>query len=495
MPLFRPNTTRMEKRQDVDGLIAALGHRDGAVRESAAAALGRLGWTPRDSSERARYLIARGAWEELSEVGDPAIGPLLAALESEEKDTAESAEAALREWARRSPDTVVEHLVRALVEDSRRHRVADVLAATGDPRAIEPLIQTLRHEQPMLIVPEGGEPKLLGRAADLVSFGEPAVEPLIRALGEGSVNLQASAAFVLGRIGDPRAAEPLAQALERNDPRRLQPAIIAEALGQLGEAAVAPLLRVAYHKDWQIACAAVGTLGKIGDARATGPLVQLLGHRSVPTRAAAAWALGEIGDPRAVEPLKRALKDLPVSTAAAEALSKTKDIPAMLYAVGSGALLRTRLIEAARGIGPPAVAPLVEGLSSRKDNVRVAARDALCALGPEAASAVQALIPMMDNRQGGRRLDAVMILGRIGPQAMAAVPHLIQELVAGATGFLDRSAASLALRAITGQDLGKDVTVWQTWWEQHLGDAGCPRCGQAPKADNRFCTGCGARIR
>jgi HEAT repeat protein len=68
----------------------------------------------------------------------------------------------------------------------------------------------------------------------LVAIGPPARDRLIFILGEGHAHRRQDAAFVLGRMGDPAAVEPLCAALKFPDPllRRLA----AEALGRIGDA-------------------------------------------------------------------------------------------------------------------------------------------------------------------------------------------------------------------------------------------------------------------
>ncbi len=80
------------------------------------------------------------------------------------------------------------------------------LGYIGDPRAIEPLIETLKISH------------LTTHSCDvLVSFGEAAVQPLIEAFQSTYLDEYARSDVVraLAKIGDPRAIEPLQEALER----------------------------------------------------------------------------------------------------------------------------------------------------------------------------------------------------------------------------------------------------------------------------------------
>jgi HEAT repeat protein len=161
-----------------------------------------------------------------------------------------------------------------------------------------------------------------------------------------------SAARALGRIGDPRAVEPLivafgkmpeivAEALDQigldqiGDSRAVEPLIAnfqydsdyltghtSDLLIQIGTPAVEPLIAALQDSRWEVRFAAARALGRIGDPRAVEPLIAALKEED--GRSSAARAPGEIGDARAVEPLIFALKDedIGVRSAAAKALDE-----------------------------------------------------------------------------------------------------------------------------------------------------------------------------
>ncbi|MGB2842281.1 MAG: HEAT repeat domain-containing protein [Halobacteriota archaeon] len=125
----------------VEPLIHALKDEDSDVRKRVTVALDKIGWTPGDDTERSHYLIAKKEWAELTRLGEPAVEPLIQALEDESWEV--------------------------------RKRAAEVLGKIGDARAVEPLIQALKDEY--WNVNKKAE-EALGE------IGEPAVEPLIQAL-------------------------------------------------------------------------------------------------------------------------------------------------------------------------------------------------------------------------------------------------------------------------------------------------------------------------
>ncbi len=137
-------------------------------------------------------------------------------------------------------------------------------------------------------------------------------------------------------------------------------------------------------------------------------------------------------------------------------------------------------VQALAELGPPAVGPLSQALTSDKLNVRAGAAfvlremgpqcqeaveplakaaadpnprvrwyalDALAAIGPGAAPAVDALIPLAEHEERLTRRRAIAALGRIGPKAKAAVPAITKVEQAEPDNSI-RQAAELALRQI-----------------------------------------------
>ena len=149
-----------------------------------------------------------------------------------------------------------------------------------------------------------------------------AVEPLIAALGAISQQTYSDAAAALAKIGDTRAVEPLIEACEDRDIVGRQP--FTKALEKFGAAAVEPLIAALSNENWQIRDAAVCTLGSIGDARAVKPLIAALKDKVTTVRLMAVLELGRIGDAQAVEPLTEVLKDIYLRSAATKALEQIK---------------------------------------------------------------------------------------------------------------------------------------------------------------------------
>ena len=162
------------------------------------------------------------------------------------------------------------------------------------------------------------------------------MHPLLKAL-EDSANsqLQGIAAWLLGRLGDKQAIDPLWAMLGKSVNYKV---IIAQALVRLGDArGISPFLAemdqvtntlnresassgILMNFEWRLA-RAVDALVDIGPP-AFEPLLMRLSDSNARMRALAASGLGRLGDRRAAEPLTTALNDPDerVRSAAKEAL-------------------------------------------------------------------------------------------------------------------------------------------------------------------------------
>ncbi len=260
-------------------------------------------------------------------------------------------------WLEPFDGRVAEEVCKAAVE---------ALGKIGDTRAVEPLIEALGDANDYVRasatealdkvgwVPETDEQRAAYLIAvldwgSLVEWGEPAVEPLIKAFGNDLVNQRAGRhefAELLGKIGDARAVEPLIKAL---------------------------------GDDEYIGRSAAYALGDIGDIRAVEPLIKALREDSHHLVGAAASALGNIGDERAVEPLiLLALRTSRVSRSLSSRFPRRYD----------------EIREAVTGVlvnfGEPAVEPLIEALVDEDEDVRSYAAEALKAIGGPRAMEVLA---------------------------------------------------------------------------------------------------------
>jgi HEAT repeat protein len=147
------------------------------------------------------------------------------------------------------------------------------------------------------------------------------------------------------------------------------------------------------------------------------PLIGALGDANVNIRSRAAEALGSISDPRAIQPLIAVL-----------GVPSNSD-----YQVINSA------VQALRGIGGPAVEPLIGALMHSKDErVRGSVATALGEIGDHRA--VEPLIGALSHEKEDVRISAAWALGKIGDNR--AVEPLIGVLGnANIDGLLSEAAA------------------------------------------------------
>jgi HEAT repeat protein len=178
-------------------------------------------------------------------------------------------------------------------------------------------------------------------------------------------------------------------------------------------------------KDSTVRRNAADALGQNGDKEAVPALIKALGDEDLFVRRFAAQALGKIGPDAkdAVPGLAKLVKDehKQVAEAAAEALGK----------IGGNA----------------AVKPLIEAVEDKAGSSlsRRRAIQSLGAMGPEAKSAVSALLavvtakPTMNKKDKKKansddlRTDAIRALGAIGPNAKEAIP-VLSDIVSAKKG-------------------------------------------------------------
>ncbi|MBN2840124.1 MAG: HEAT repeat domain-containing protein [Coriobacteriia bacterium] len=152
------------------------------------------------------------------------------------------------------------------------------LAARGK---VDALVKALTHSDAKI---RSEAARALGELRD-----PRAVEPLVAASRDDDRNVRHSAVSSLGAIGDPAAIPTLLVLLREGSERA------SWALAAIGEPAVGPLLEVLAAEYERHVGLAIRALGKIGDARAAAPIAAYLGGPATETRYAteALVAIGE----------------------------------------------------------------------------------------------------------------------------------------------------------------------------------------------------------
>jgi len=134
------------------------------------------------------------------------------------------------------------------------------------------------------------------------------VEGMARALRNSTdPQVRQYAAYLLGQANNPRAIQPLIEALADFDKSVREQATL--ALSSIGKAAIEPLAAAMKEKKWETRYRAAEALGKIADEKAVQPLIQALKDNRDHVRYIAAKGLRELGDSEAIEPMVILLKD------------------------------------------------------------------------------------------------------------------------------------------------------------------------------------------
>ncbi len=300
-------------------------------------------------------------------------------------------------------------------------------------------------------------------AKRLEELGEPAVLPLLQVLAHGTAGWGTELLIeTLGRLGDPRAVEPLIDVLKWESPHARQEA--AKALARIGDQrAIGPLINSFRVESgdteditaWQDAAMALARFGE----PALGPLVAALLDHNGNVRACSANALGQLGDPRAVVPLIVMLADSDrwVRIAAIEALGKLRD-PGAIEAVAARLTEPTEddgvRMTAASTLGhlinAEVFAPLVRALDDPNIDVRC---NALRALAESAGPAsLDLLLARTTDPNACVRDTAVVALGHVGDESVLPLLESIEQQDEGrCRAAWVKESARYAIKCIRGR--------------------------------------------
>ncbi len=312
----------------------------------------------------------------------------------------------------------VQGLIKALAygRDGKVARSAAVaLAELGDARAIDPLCLAIKHEW------ENHEwADTQGIADALVTFGAPAVGPLIGLLEWHTKTVRVAAAGALASIGRP-AVQQLIELLGSADLETRETAT--QILADIGGDAIDDLIAALNDQNLGRRQRAARVLGEIGDSRGVLPLARSLADPLAGVRQAAARSLGEIGDTAGADALTGVLKDsdLGVRRAAALALAELKDprgVPQLVLELRGQ---KTEpIIDAFVTIGPAVVEPMLSALAESKargeeawiqDEIRTAISTVFGRMGTQPA--VVGLVLRLFADDAGERREASTALMRL----------------------------------------------------------------------------------
>ena len=259
----------------------------------------------------------------------------------------------------------------------------------------------------------------LSKTAKTISKNvSPVIQSAITMLDSANKGDQEDAINTLVELNHPVAFRTLIWNLNHHALERVRQAI-AQALKQIGDAAVPALIETLDDQRPDVRQEAIKLLEWIGDG-AVPVLIEALDDQRPDVREAAAETLRRIGD-TLIEALGDQRPGVP--RAAAEMLGRIRDaaaVPALIEALGDQRPgVSQAAAEALEGIGDAAVPALIEALGDQRPGVPSWA--AAKALEGIRDAAVPALIEALGDQRPGVSRAAAKMLERIGD---AAVPAL-----------------------------------------------------------------------
>lgn len=304
----------LAENKDVEGLIGVLKHNNHKhVVKRAIFALGEIkddkavGPLVEVGLKSELITIRRASFRALGDIGShEAVEPLIYAMLKEKDDTGKVD--AVQALGKMKDSRAVKTLT-VLMHDTGentnvREETVEALGKMATKEAIIGLIAALDGE-------------LKEKVSEVLKeIGQPAVMPLIAALGGDKEPIIWETATILGEIRDKRAVKPLITLLlDPNKDEWRRGYYVAVALGRIGDTdALKPLIQLASrHTEEMLTGMSVKAMGDIGDNRAVEPLIAILEDEGTADcshlRMETCHALGKIRDVRAIESLIRILRD------------------------------------------------------------------------------------------------------------------------------------------------------------------------------------------
>jgi HEAT repeat protein len=235
----------------------------------------------------------------LGRIGDPkAIPPLLNSLKDREDEVRIAACLSLGLF--KDPGTFDE-ITNVLLDDPKievRQAAANALGNTQHPKAVPYLLEAL-HDSYWWYERESAAGDLLKA---IEKMGSAAVDPLIEALQDKEGAVRKFAVILLGKIKDPRAMEPLAMA--QYDLYHEVGSASAEALAGFGAPAIPLLTEALSHPEMWIRIHAVRALGQMKESQAVSLLLNMLHDPEREVKKQTIISLGTLEDQRVLQTLE-----------------------------------------------------------------------------------------------------------------------------------------------------------------------------------------------
>ena len=253
-----------------------------------------------DALQGEYYTVRSRAALALGKIGDPkAIQPLIGLLKDPDDEVRIAACLALGLF--RDPSTFDE-ITNVLLDDPKievRQAAARALGNTQHPAALPYLMEAL-HDSFWWYEREYAVGDLL---LAIEKMGYAAVDPLIEALQDREGTVRKFAAILLGKIGDPRAIEPLGMSLY--DMHHEVGKASAESLSKFGAQSFEVLHEALSHPEMWIRIHAIMGLSQMKESRVAPTLIQMLNDPEREVKKQVIQSLGEIKDSRSTTALQQ----------------------------------------------------------------------------------------------------------------------------------------------------------------------------------------------
>ena len=428
--------------QAIPPLIQALNGEDSAQRAGAAKALGGMGPAAKEAIpalvsnlSHSDNDVQRETVDALALIG-PETKPLviqsLAGKEPRERSAAALTLAGMGRFAEDAAPAMFEQLGKETDSTVRISLLTSLSKVGADPKILVPrLVDALRDSNEAI-----RHAAINGLLASRTAR-KPIVESLTQLLRDQSKEMSQRAAYVLGRFGvDAASAVPVL--LEMVTKQSPPDPVFVDALVQIGEPAVAPLLTSAEPvpldqltaDHWMVKC-----LQSMG-AFAANSIRNGLGHKNAAVRLLSVRALGALGPDAgdAATSLLEKLDDPEVHVRAAALgalvavetpskliiprIEKSLNDPSPIVRLGAA-----RLVPKLGEEGKHLNVAMIGKLNDSDPGVR---RGILDVLGPEQAGAIPMLLPLLDD--AAQRAPVLEALARMGANAKPAVAKVIELL-------------------------------------------------------------------
>ena len=253
-------------------------------------------------------------------------------------------------------------------------------------------------------------------AKELVQIGEPAVDPLLRALNQNSHWISARASNPLSEIRSEKAVDGLLRALDNTKLDDRIKRYILQSLGNVGsERVLKSLIRYLSHEDWTIRCVVLRSLGQIGGKTAEEAVIGALKDKERYVVETAGAVLGQMKSTRAPAHLIEILEDwkgmvsIKISRALAEIGESSVDAIVSSMRNDMDHEICWHLVWALGHIhSDTAIEPLVQALESRNWMVRNEAAVSLVRIN--SCKSIKPLRRLLESGHNDSRRQAQWIL-------------------------------------------------------------------------------------